>query len=59
MSELNERIKKIRISKKISSKELADELDVEEKDVLSWEEDTTPEIAMIVNIANYFGVTID
>lgn len=59
MSELNERIKKIRIFKKVSPKELADELEVEEKDVLSWEEDTTPEISMIVNIANYFGVTID
>lgn len=55
-----EHILAIRLEKKISEKELADELKVAEDEVKKWESgETEPNIILITKIAEYFSITVD
>ncbi len=59
MSTIGNKIKKLRISKKLSQKEFAKLLYVSDKTISSWECDrTTPDINMLFSIANSLNLSI-
>lgn len=57
---LGERIKYLRLQKRITQEELASALDASVQTISRWENNvTTPDIDAVVGIANFFGVSTD
>ena len=60
MSILCQRLKELRIERKITQKQLADILQTNNSSVCDWERGRTePNVEMIVNICKYFDVSAD
>ncbi|MBD5584754.1 MAG: helix-turn-helix transcriptional regulator [Clostridia bacterium] len=60
MNKFSERLKQLRIEKKLSQKELATILEVDQRSVSNWEKAVRePDYAMLIKIADYFEVSAD
>ena len=57
---LNQQIRMIRLSRKMSQVELAKELNVTKQSVSNWENDNIqPSVEMVMKIAKVFSVSVD
>ena len=57
---IGERIKLLRMKKQITQETLANALHISPQAVSKWENGTaTPDVSLLVPIADYFGVTVD
>jgi transcriptional regulator with XRE-family HTH domain len=60
MIKFGEKLKELRIDKKLSQKELAEILVVDQRTISNWEKEfRQPSFEMLVLIAKYFQVTTD
>lgn len=57
---LGEKLRKLRIARKLSQEQLADELRVSRQAISKWElGESTPDTGNLVALSDYFGVSID
>ncbi|MDO4926072.1 MAG: helix-turn-helix transcriptional regulator [Turicibacter sp.] len=57
---LGEKLRKLRIARKLSQEQLADELRVSRQAISNWElGESTPDTENLVALSDYFGVSID
>lgn len=57
---VSERIKELRIEKKLSQKALADQIGASQKAIDFWEKNINePKASFIIKLAKYFNVTTD
>lgn len=60
MNKFKDRLQELRLEKKVSRKELANSLFVSERLISYWENGKREcSFDMLINIANYFGTSID
>src|SRR5690554_6194969 len=60
MIRIGEKIKELRLSKKISQEKFSEDLNVTSSAVSKWENNLSyPDLEKIVDIANYFKVSVD
>ncbi len=60
MMNIGKNIKALRLEKGVTQEQLASHLGITYQAVSKWENNAnTPDIAMLPDIADYFGVTID
>ncbi len=58
--DIGNKIKELRLKKRITQEELAENLEVSPKAISRWENQTTyPDISLLPTIAYYFGITTD
>lgn len=60
MSDFSQRIKELRKERKLKQRELADEFSIKLRTYQGYEYgESYPEVAKLVDIANFFGVSLD
>lgn len=58
--EFNDRLKKLRSTKKLSTKDIAEKLNIEEELYLDWEENKNyPSFENIIKLSKFFNVSTD
>jgi len=59
MVKFSERLKELRIERNLTQSQLAKETSLSQNGIANWEnEKRTPNIAAVVTLANFFGVTV-
>ena len=60
MNKFSERLKELRKERNLTQKQLAIELSVSEDCIYNWERGRSePSIVDLINLSNYFNITID
>lgn len=60
MVSFNERLKELRLERKISQLELAKVVNMSKMAISHWEKGhSEPSIAQLIELSNYFGVSVD